>query len=112
MIYAQRDILLFSMVFSDASGVKKRPVMVVYDNGDDDLLVAPVTSQPARTHYDMRLDEWQKAGLRLPSILRLEKLATVAKSTVLRRLGRVSSSDWQRLQPRLEELFATIVGQA
>ena len=77
MSYAQRDILLVSMVFSNGTGAKKRPVMVVYDSGDDDLLVAPVTSHTARTDHDVRLNEWQKSGLLLPSIVRLEKLATV-----------------------------------
>ena len=36
MSYGQKDVLLVSMVFSDGTGLKKRPVMVVYDGGDDD----------------------------------------------------------------------------
>ena len=111
MSYAQRDTLLVSMAFSNGTGAKKRPVMVVYESGDDDLLVAPVTSHTARTDYDVRLNEWQKSGLLLPSIVRLEKLATVDKSTVLRKLGQVSRSDWQKLQPKLKTLFATILGE-
>lgn len=111
MSYAPRDILLVSMLFSDATGAKRRPVMVVYDSGDDDLLVAPATSHPARTRFDVRLNEWLKSGLRLPSIVRLEKLATVEKSTIVRKLGQVSPKDWEKVHPKLKDLFAAILSE-
>ena len=38
------NVLLVPVMFSNGSGEKKRPVVVVYDSGDADLLVAPVTS--------------------------------------------------------------------
>jgi hypothetical protein len=60
------------VVFSDGSGLKKRPVIIVFDSGDADLLVAPATSQAARSPRDVPLVNWQRAGLRLPSIVRLE----------------------------------------
>ena len=96
------------MAFTDARGAKKRPVMVVYDCGDDDLLVAPATSHPARTEFDVRLIEWPKSGLRLPSIVRLQKLATVEKSTLVRKLGQVSSKDWENVHPKLRDFCAAL----
>lgn len=111
MSYTQADILLVSMVFSDGTGAKKRPVMVVYDSGDDDLLVAPVTSHAARTGCDVRLNDWQQSGLWLPSIVRLEKLATIEKSTVIRKLGEVSQTDWQKIHPNLKHFFAAILDE-
>ncbi len=111
MSYALRDILLVSMLFSDGTDANRRPVMVVYHGGDDGLLVAPVTSHPARTRFDVRLNEWPKAGLRLPSIVRLEKLATVEKSTIVRKLGQVSPEDWENVQPKLKDLFAAILSE-
>jgi mRNA interferase MazF len=83
--------------------------MVVYDGDDDDLLVAPVTSQAARTSYDVVLVEWQRAGLRLPSVARLEKLATVEKAAVLRRLGFLQRRDLAAVQAALRRLLATIL---
>jgi mRNA-degrading endonuclease toxin of MazEF toxin-antitoxin module len=57
------------------------------------LLVAPVTSQAARSPRDAQVVNWQRAGLRLPSIVRLEKLATVEKSTVVRKMGRLTPDE-------------------
>jgi mRNA-degrading endonuclease toxin of MazEF toxin-antitoxin module len=104
------DVLLAAMVFSDASGVKKRPVLVIHDAGDADILVVPVTSHPARTAEDVMIAEWQGqgAGLRLPSTARMGKLATIAKATVGRRLGALSAPDRQRAHKALGNFLLRI----
>jgi mRNA interferase MazF len=109
MSFSPGDVLLVPVVFSDASGVKKRPVVVVCAGGDADLLVAPVTSQGARSVYDVPVVNWQQAGLRLPSIVRLEKLATVAKTTVSKKLGQLPQADSAQVKAALKQLFAAIV---
>ncbi len=109
MSFSQGEILLVSMLFTDGSAAKKCPVLVVWDGGDDDLLVAPVTSHAARSQRDVALIQWQKAGLRLPSIVRLEKLATVEKSTIIRRLGQIEATDWAAIKPALNQFFADIM---
>ena len=70
--HTQGEVLLAWLVFSDGQGAKRRPVLVVHDFGDDDLLVAPITSQAARVCADVGLSDWQGAGLKLPSVVRLE----------------------------------------
>jgi mRNA-degrading endonuclease toxin of MazEF toxin-antitoxin module len=107
--FAPGEILLATLVFSSQTGAKKRPVIVVRDAGDDDLLVAPVTSQAARSTYDVILNHWQQAGLRLPSIVRLDKLATIEKATVLRNLGRPGEEDLARVKERLGGLCHEII---
>jgi mRNA interferase MazF len=79
-VHAQGDVLLAFLVFSDRQGSKRRPVLVVHDFGDTDLLVVPVTSHPARVATDLVLSDWKVAGLKLPSTVRVEKLATIEKS--------------------------------
>ena len=92
--YSQGEILLAWLVFSGGQGAKRRPVLVVHDFGDGDLLVVPVTSHPARTERDVILRDWRAAGLKLPSTVRVEKLATIQKSCVARRLGRLTEGMW------------------
>ena len=55
--YSQGDVLLAFLVFSDGQGSKRRPVLVVHDFGDADLLVVPVTSHSARVPSDVLLAE-------------------------------------------------------
>jgi mRNA-degrading endonuclease toxin of MazEF toxin-antitoxin module len=94
-----------------AAATKKRPVVIVYDSGDADLLVAPVTSQAARSSPDIPVVNWQRAGLRIPSIVRLENLATVEKSTVVRKMGRLSPDDWEKVKTVLKQFFADILAR-
>jgi mRNA-degrading endonuclease toxin of MazEF toxin-antitoxin module len=61
--YAPGDILLAGLVFTSQTGAKQRPVMVIRDAGDDDMLVVPVTGQAAGVAYDVVLSDWQQAGL-------------------------------------------------
>ncbi|MBM3860296.1 MAG: type II toxin-antitoxin system PemK/MazF family toxin [Verrucomicrobia bacterium] len=107
--YSQGDILLVSLVFSNQTGLKRRPVMVVYDSGDADLLVVPVTSHGERTALDVPLMQWQNSGLRLASVVRVEKLATIEKTTIVRALGRVSAADWPNIEAALRCLWRQIL---
>jgi mRNA interferase MazF len=111
MRFTQGDLLLVTLVFSDGSGAKRRPVMVVYDSGDEDLLVAPVTSHPLRSIRDVALARWQEAGLRLPSCVRLEKLATVAKSTMIRSLGKLPPDALAQVKTVLKQYFADVLAE-
>ena len=99
--YNRGDILLAWLVFSGGQGSKRRPVLVVRDFGDDDLLVVPVTGHPARVASDLVLADWKSAGLKLPSTVRVEKLATIEKTCVARRLGVLAPADFARFQAAL-----------
>ncbi|MER3435773.1 MAG: growth inhibitor [Leptolyngbya sp. ERB_1_1] len=107
-LYSPGEVLLLSFPFSDGTGVKRRPALVLLDTGDDDVLVARITGQLNQTQFDVELQEWQQAGLRLPSIVRLHKLATLEKQLVARSLGTLTPSDFQQVQAKLQHLVQTI----
>ncbi|MEI7939830.1 MAG: type II toxin-antitoxin system PemK/MazF family toxin [Verrucomicrobiota bacterium] len=111
MSYSQGEILLVSLVFSSQAGTKRRPVVVVYDSVDADLLVAPITSHVARTSFDVTVTQRQRAGLRLPSVVRVDKLATIEKTTILRQLGEVPPSDWDSITTALRGFFEQVLPQ-
>ncbi len=109
-VYAQGDVLLALLVFSGGQGVKRRPVLVVQDFGDADLLVVPVTSHYARVDTDLTLSDWKGAGLKLPSTARTEKLGTIEKSCVARKLGALLPADRARVRETLANVFQRILG--
>lgn len=108
MAYRFGDVLLVPIVFSEGSQAKRRPVLVVRDTGDIDLLVVPITSHPPRGAEDVTLHEWRAAGLRLPSTARMSKLATVAKATVIRKLGQLADRDARQTREALRRFFEAI----
>jgi mRNA-degrading endonuclease toxin of MazEF toxin-antitoxin module len=73
------------------------------------LLVVPITSQPARMMSDVPISDCQSAGLRLPSTVRVEKLATIEKTCVARKLGVLPSDELTRVRQALAGLFRQIL---
>ena len=75
--YRQGEIVLLAFPFVGGTGTKRRPALVLLDTGNADIVVARITSQAARSSFDVELTEWQADGLLLPSIVRLHKVATL-----------------------------------
>ena len=97
--YEPGDVLLLVFPFTGEAGKKQRPAVVILDAGDADVVVARITTQPRSTHCDVAVAQWREAGLLAPSTIRLHKLATLDKSLVTPRLGRLRGLDreasWQ-----------------
>jgi hypothetical protein len=55
------DVLLARLPFHDGGGFKLRPVLVIHEHGDGDLLVVPVTTHDPRAAGDTPITLWQEA---------------------------------------------------
>jgi mRNA interferase MazF len=106
--YRLGEVVLLSFPFADAAGAKRRPALVILDTGDKDIVVARVTSQGAQTVFDVELVEWQQAGLLLPSVVRVHKVATLEKRLVERRLGALTPDDWEQVRAQIQQLWTSI----
>jgi mRNA interferase MazF len=91
------DVVLVRVDFSDRSGRKVRPAVVVssdaYNRGPD-LLLASITSNLSAIPHpgDHVITDWQGAGLRRPSLLQT-KVFIVEQSLVQSTLGRLRPND-------------------
>jgi len=103
--YHPGDILLLKFPFSNEEDAKRRPALVVLDVGDDDVLVARITTRDSKTEYDVALKQWKEAGLKAPSVVRLHKLATLEKSLVERKLGSLAAEDLKAVRELFKKLF-------
>jgi len=61
--YRFGDIVLVGFPHTDLRGVSKRPAIVLYDSGDQDVLVAGVTTQEYTTEGDYKILDWRAGGL-------------------------------------------------
>lgn len=103
------DVWLARLQFPDGQGFKTRPILVLSEHDDQDLLVVPITSHPVRGDFDMPLRDWEAAGLRLPSTARISKLGTIARMTVIGQLGQLTSRDRAPVAAALQRFLAEIV---
>ncbi len=108
--YEFGDTILVPFPFSDLTAVKKRPAVVVnsrnYQSQRPDLLILAITSQASAspTALESAIVGWREAGLLKPSVLK-PVVATIEKSLVLRRLGRLAESDSRALRELLSAMF-------
>jgi mRNA interferase MazF len=104
------DVVLVPFPFTNQSGIKKRPAVVVssaaYNAHRRDIVIMAVTSQ-VRTPLafgEGLLDDWQGAGLIKPSVLK-PVFTTIEQNLVLRTMGRLSAAD----DAALRDLIAQVI---
>jgi mRNA interferase MazF len=95
-------------LFAGATETKRRPGLVLLDTGDEDTIVAKITSQIPRTTFDVEIQEWQQAGLKRASAVRLQKLNTLQKSLVERRRGILTPGDLAQVRDRVQQIWSFI----
>lgn len=95
--YRRGDVVLVPMGFTDRSGSKVRPAVVV--SGDEynrspDVLIASITGNLSAIPHpgDHRINGWKTAGLLKPSLAQT-KVATVEASVIRRKLGALNVHD-------------------
>ncbi|WP_428236375.1 type II toxin-antitoxin system PemK/MazF family toxin [Gracilimonas sp.] len=99
------DIVLVPFPFTDLSGNKNRPALVLIE-GELDVTLAFVSTQMKwKEPSDILVTPTHKNGLKKKSLIRLAKLATIDKSLVLGKLGEINPSNIQSVNKNLIELF-------
>jgi mRNA interferase MazF len=95
------DIILLPFPFTDLSGNKTRPALVLISNPLD-VTVAFITTQIGwHEPNDLLLSANSTNGLKNNSLVRLSKLATIDSGLVLGRLGEISINELEELDKKL-----------
>jgi len=89
--FKQGDILLTEVKFSDGSGIKKRPVLVIsndkYNSVRDEIIFLAITSNTKRIlPGDFIVKDWQSAGLLKESMISAIT-QTISKKLLIKKLG-------------------------
>ncbi len=106
--YQGGEIVLTEFPFADKAGAKLRPSVVLRDVGDDDVILAQISSRTSPTAFDVALIDWRQAGLVQPSVVRVDKLQTTAKKRVQGYLGSLTPRDWAQVRSTIKRLWAKI----
>jgi mRNA interferase MazF len=108
--YRFGDIVLVPFPFTDQSDIKRRPAVIIssdlYNQKRLDIIIMPVTSQTHSSGFfgDVRLEEWQQAGLFKPSVIK-PILTTIEKGLVITKLGHLGIEDLLSLQGMLKTIL-------
>ncbi len=99
------DIVLLKFPFTDGLSSKKRPALIIKDSNDGDVIVCRVTSKLYQTSFDIKLKNWKKYGIRLPSVIRVHKIAALEKNLVDLKIGQLEKA----VQSQVKRIFKKLV---
>lgn len=98
MAFQRGDVVLLPFPFTDLSGRKVRPAVVLssagYHASEPDLILGALTTNlsAATAPVDYILADWQTANLRFPSAFK-PLLFTLEPALILHTVGRLSETD-------------------
>ena len=102
---AKGDIVLITFPFTDLSGSKLRPAVVLADTGFD-LTVSFITTQIGwQETTDVLIIPTIVNGLRKQSLIRTSKIATLDRSLAKGLLGKLSITEITDLNSKLKVLL-------
>jgi mRNA interferase MazF len=103
---AKGDIVLITFPFTDLSGNKLRPAVILAESNLD-LTVCFITSQINYTEtFDVFVEPNPTNGLRKASLIRTGKISTLDKKLARGLLGKLTDIERQMLDKNLKALFA------
>lgn len=91
------EVFICQFPFTSGAASKVRPALVLFDL-QQDAIICRVTSVLRTGPLDVPLTDWRAAGLLKPSVARLDRLVTAERTVLLRRLGVLSSGDFQAVR--------------
>ena len=99
------DVVLVGFVFSDESGRKLRPALVItssaYHRARREVILAAITSNVRRRLFaDHLVADWKAAGLLFPSLV-TGIVRTVKQTMIERKLGSLTRADMQAVEREL-----------
>lgn len=102
--YSKNDVILVRYPFTDLSGAKVRPAVIVHaPHPSQDSLIVPLTSHlSSLLPGEFALQAWEKAGLNVPTAVK-RGIYTIHSGLIVKTIGRLSSHDAQRLEKSLRE---------
>ena len=111
--YDRGQVVVVSVPFSDQTGSKPRPALVVsvksFHQKLLEVIVCPISSQPRYFEKpgpgDHPLKHWKAVGLRHPSTVRVSNILAVEKKLIRRVLGTLRTEDLARVAQGMRNAF-------
>ncbi|OYU97457.1 MAG: hypothetical protein CFE21_03960 [Bacteroidetes bacterium B1(2017)] len=102
---AKGDIVLINFPFTDLTGSKLRPAIILAESTLD-LTVCFITTQIQRQELlDIPINPNSTNRLKNPSLIRISKIATLDKTIVKGLLGKISNNEISIINSNLRTLF-------
>ena len=109
MNFKQGDIVLVEVIFSERSGSKKRPALVIsnknYHKNREKMIIAAITSNIERILVgDTPVKHWKESGLKYASTV-TGILQTIKQKMITAKIGRLTTDDLRLVKKNLNDIL-------
>ena len=111
ILIEQRELLLVPFPFSDQSGKKVRPVIVVSNNNfnkhSEDVIVIGVTSNMAKDIYTIELntEDLEEGNLFDICCVKVENILKLDKQLIIKKMGKVKKWRFKEIILKLDSIL-------
>jgi mRNA interferase MazF len=105
--FVKGDVVVIPFPFSDLSGSKRRPALVISNLEGNDLILCQITSKNIKDDYAIELkdDDFEEGALRQESNIRPNKIFTAYEDIILYKIGRLKSHKLQEIINKVIEII-------
>jgi len=109
-MYKQGEIVIVPFPFSDLSGIKQRPVLVLSKNTDnervEDIIICGITANIKTSRYSVIIQNENLIGGKIPkpSRVKVDKLFTISQDIVKKKLGRIDKETFEKVKSEFFKL--------
>ncbi len=107
----QKDLLIVPFPFSDQSGRKIRPVVVIsnnnFNNHSEDVIVMGVTSNVKKERYAISLNnkDLENGNLSTDCIIKVENILRLEKGLVIKKIGKINENKLKEVHSVLDKII-------
>ena len=90
--FVKGDVVVVPFPFSNLSGSKKRPALVLTELRGDDIMICQITSKPTKDIYaqELKSEDFVSGSLSIDSFIRPLRVFTADKHIVFRKIGKIT----------------------
>jgi len=107
----QKDLLLVPFPFSDQSGRKVRPVIVISNNrfnvSSEDMIVVGVTSNVSKDFYTLELNnkDLEEGKLFDQCCIKAENILKIDRQLMIKKIGKITKEKFVKIIDILNSIF-------
>ncbi len=107
----QKELFLVPFPFSDLSGQKIRPVLILskneFNQNSEDVIVCAITTNLTKEHYSIRLNpkDLEEGTLHKTSMIKVQTIFKIQKNLLLKKIGKLKKEPFTKVLEKFQTIF-------
>ena|SRR3989344_7241437 len=105
--FVKGDVVVLPFPFTDLSGSKKRPSLVIASLLGDDVILCQITSKDKNDSYSIELldNSFEKGNLPIQSFIRPNRIFTADKNIIVEKRGHLKNNAIIKVEEKIIEII-------